>query len=229
LGNAFERFDSSRRADIANRNDCLNDGTFASRDDLQLAADLQHPFSHASQTNVRTHECVPAGFLQKFGGNPYACISDFQGRKSLFHEQSNMSSPASGMAVNVCETFLEHAKHCQFRIRMKTAKVAISLERSFYPAACGKSIKVPTYRQFQARFLKKRRVHEIGNGAKFSQGLLQQARAFGEFPRCRWVGSMIDQQIQLESQAREILSETVVKFPADSSALLFLRADQINR
>src|SRR4029077_11110902 len=138
---------------------------------LEFAAKLRHPFAHAKNTNTETAAgAVPA--LHGVLGHAATAVAHIEVDASGIAAQANRGRLAAGVALNVCQTFLNDAKESSLGFLWEAAKAGLQVQLHFHAAALAEAFGVLFDGGNQAELVQKRRVQEIGESANLTRHLL---------------------------------------------------------
>src|SRR6266567_2842298 len=140
-----------------------------------------------------------------------------------------MRRPATGVAMNVGQTLLEHAKKRQFRVPRQPLKISRCLERSLDSAARAETLEIPGYRRLQSHFFQHRRVEQIRKSTNLLDALFSQSDTLNYLLSHGGILRLQAgrERIQAYLHRRNTLTQRVVKIPSDPPSLFILQLQQV--
>ena len=128
------------------------------------------------------------------------------------------------MAMDIRQGLLHQPKNGRLQIARQPIEIVRELQLNRDLAAFCKSLDVHPESGSKPRFIKQRRVEEVGNRADILGHIVHQGRAIRD--RARRLGETFEvrsQAGQVHVECREGLSDAIVQFACDAPALFILQ------
>ncbi|HXJ89164.1 MAG TPA: hypothetical protein VMS18_20270 [Candidatus Binatia bacterium] len=131
-----------------------------------MASELTNAFPHPGDADTS----FAGGFvenLESFWCNAFTVVPDFELNFTSMLLKTDRSGRSSGMAMNIGETFLQHAKEHQFAFSGRSFQIRSNLACHLDPATTGETFSEPAGCRGYPRFIEQRRVQQVGGRADF--------------------------------------------------------------